>query len=33
MAFELVRVAPVGLCPDVIEDIPWDPGVPESRAA
>ncbi|MFZ0381474.1 MAG: hypothetical protein WAL38_26850 [Solirubrobacteraceae bacterium] len=33
MAFELVRVAPVGLCPDVIDDIPWDPSLPEARAA
>jgi hypothetical protein len=30
MVFELVRAAPVGLCPD---DIPWDPSLPEARAA
>ena len=32
-AFELVRAAPVGPCPDVIDDIPWDPGLPKARAA
>jgi len=32
-AFELVRAAPIGSCPDVVDDIPWDPGLPESRAA
>jgi hypothetical protein len=24
-AFELVRDAPIGCCPDVLEDIAWDP--------
>jgi hypothetical protein len=32
-AFELVKAAPVGRCPDVVEDIAWDPGVPRQRAA
>jgi hypothetical protein len=32
-AFELVRAAPIGCCPDVIDDIPWDPAVSEARAA
>jgi hypothetical protein len=32
-AFELVRAAPIGCCPDVIDDIPWDPAVPQARAA
>jgi hypothetical protein len=32
-AFELVRVAPVGQCPDVVDQIPWDPGLTEPRAA
>ena len=33
--FELVRAAPVGRCPDVIEDIAWDPAqaMPQRRAA
>lgn len=34
-AFELVRSAPEGRCPDVLEDIPWDPdfALHERRAA
>ena len=34
-AFELVRAAPVGRCPDRLEDIAWDPGpaMPLRRAA
>jgi hypothetical protein len=32
-AFELVRTAPIGTCPDVVDDIPWDPGLPEAQAA
>jgi hypothetical protein len=35
-AFELVRAAPIGRCPDMLEDISWDrepSGVPEQRAA
>ncbi len=32
-AFDLVKAAPVGRCPDVVEDISWDPGVPQQRAA
>ncbi|MBV8944035.1 MAG: hypothetical protein JO286_10840 [Solirubrobacterales bacterium] len=34
-AFELVRSAPVGRCPDMIEDIAWDPApaMPQRRAA
>jgi hypothetical protein len=32
-AFDLVRAAPVGCCPDSVDDIPWDPGLPEPRAA
>jgi hypothetical protein len=34
-AFELVRAAPVGQCPDRLEDIRWDPApaMPEQRAA
>ena len=34
-AFELVRAAPVGHCPDRLEDIAWDPdpAVPLRRAA
>jgi hypothetical protein len=32
-AFELVRAAPIGCCPDVVDDIPWDPAIPEQRAA
>ena len=33
--FALVRAAPVGRCPDVIEDIAWDPapGMAQRRAA
>jgi hypothetical protein len=26
-AFELVRTAPVGACPDMLEEIAWDPGL------
>jgi hypothetical protein len=34
-AFELVRAAPVGRCPDRLEDISWEPAraMPEPRAA
>ncbi|MBV9338773.1 MAG: hypothetical protein JO243_23025 [Solirubrobacterales bacterium] len=34
-AFKLVRAAPVGRCPDVIEDIAWEPApaMPQRRAA
>jgi hypothetical protein len=32
-AFDLVKAAPVGCCPDVVDDIAWDPGVPQQRAA
>lgn len=34
-AFELVRAAPVGRCPDRLEDIAWDPApaMPERHAA
>lgn len=34
-AFELVRAAPVGRCPDRLEDIAWDPepAMPVRRAA
>ena len=34
-AFALVRAAPVGRCPDVLEDIAWDPApaMPQRRAA
>jgi hypothetical protein len=33
-AFGLVRAAPVGTCPDRLEDISWDPAwLPEQRAA
>jgi hypothetical protein len=34
-AFDLVKTAPVGRCPDVLEDIAWEPdaAVPEKRAA
>ena len=34
-AFELVRAAPVGRCPDRLEDIAWDPAsaMPQRRAA
>jgi hypothetical protein len=32
-AFDLVKAAPVGCCPDKVEDIAWDPGVPQQRAA
>ena len=35
-AFELVRAAPIGRCPDVLEEISWDPApvaIPEQRAA
>jgi hypothetical protein len=31
--FVLVRAAPIGTCPDVVDDIPWDPALPESQAA
>ena len=31
--FDLVRAAPIGCCPESVDDIPWDPSVPESRAA
>jgi len=36
IAFELVRAAPVGRCPDVLEDISWVPApaaLPQQRAA
>ena len=34
-AFELVRAAPVGRCPDRLDDISWGPApaMPEQRAA
>ena len=34
-AFQLVRAAPVGRCPDVLGDIAWDPdsAFPEQHAA
>ena len=34
-AFELVRAAPAGRCPDRLEDIAWDPSpaMPQQRAA
>lgn len=32
-AFELVRAAPIGRCPDVLDDIAWDPALSEKRAA
>ena len=32
-AFDLVKAAPAGCCPDVVEDISWDPGIPQQRAA
>jgi hypothetical protein len=35
-AFELVRAAPIGRCPDVLEDISWDPApaaIPEQQQA
>src|ERR1700733_14399790 len=31
--FDLVRAAPVGACPDIVDEIPWEPGVREPRAA
>ena len=31
--FELVRAAPVGRCPDVVDEIAWDPAVLQQRAA
>jgi hypothetical protein len=33
VAFELVRAAPVGRCPDRLEDIRWDPAVAQRHAA
>ena len=32
-AFDLVRAAPIGRCPDAFDQIPWDPNIPETRAA
>jgi hypothetical protein len=32
-AFELVKAAPIGRCPDVVDEIPWGPDLRESRAA
>jgi hypothetical protein len=32
-AFDLVKAGPIGQCPDRLEDIAWDPAVPETRAA
>ena len=32
-AFDLVKAAPIGTCPDVVGDIPWDPSFSESAAA
>jgi hypothetical protein len=33
--FELVRPAPIGACPDIVDDIAWEPAaaVPGQRAA
>jgi len=28
-AFDLVKGAPIGACPDMVEEIAWDPGVPQ----
>ncbi len=33
VAFALVRPAPQGRCPDVLDDIAWDPAAGEKRAA
>jgi hypothetical protein len=32
-AFELVKGAPVGRCPDMVDEIAWDPGVPQQQRA
>jgi hypothetical protein len=32
-AFDLVRAAPIGRCPDAFDQIPWDPNIPQTRAA